>query len=35
VGWKTIKKDDFDLVLCDIKMPKNDGVRSPSEAVRK
>ncbi|RAJ07489.1 sigma-54-dependent transcriptional regulator [Arenibacter echinorum] len=26
VGLETIKKDDFDLVLCDIKMPKMDGV---------
>jgi len=25
-GMETIKKDDFDLVLCDIKMPKMDGV---------
>jgi DNA-binding NtrC family response regulator len=25
-GVETIKKDDFDLVLCDIKMPKMDGV---------
>ena len=25
-GLETIKKDDFDLVLCDIKMPKMDGV---------
>ncbi|WP_299525495.1 sigma-54 dependent transcriptional regulator [Winogradskyella sp.] len=26
VGIDKIKKDDFDLVLCDIKMPKMDGV---------
>lgn len=25
-GIETIKKEDFDLVLCDIKMPKMDGV---------
>lgn len=25
-GMEMIKKDDFDLVLCDIKMPKMDGV---------
>ncbi|MCL6217627.1 sigma-54-dependent transcriptional regulator [Zunongwangia pacifica] len=26
VGMELIKKEDFDLVLCDIKMPKMDGV---------
>ena len=26
MGIETIKKEDFDLVLCDIKMPKMDGV---------
>ncbi|MEQ8219700.1 MAG: sigma-54 dependent transcriptional regulator [Arenibacter sp.] len=26
MGLETIKKNDFDLVLCDIKMPKMDGV---------
>jgi two-component system nitrogen regulation response regulator NtrX len=26
VGIEKIKKEDFDLVLCDIKMPKMDGV---------
>lgn len=25
-GVETLKKEDFDLVLCDIKMPKMDGV---------
>lgn len=25
-GLEALKKDDFDLVLCDIKMPKMDGV---------
>ena len=24
-GMELIKKDDYDLVLCDIKMPKMDG----------
>ncbi|MEX0314517.1 MAG: sigma-54-dependent transcriptional regulator [Allomuricauda sp.] len=33
-GIETIKKDDFDLVLCDIKMPKMDGVEV-LEAARK
>jgi len=26
VGVEAIKKEDFDLILCDIKMPKMDGV---------
>ena len=34
VGTEMIKKDDFDLVLCDIKMPKMDGVEV-LEAVKK
>lgn len=34
VGIEMIKKDDFDLVLCDIKMPKMDGVEV-LEAVKK
>jgi DNA-binding NtrC family response regulator len=33
-GLETIKKDDFDLVLCDIKMPKMDGVEV-LQAVKK
>ena len=34
VGIDMIKNDDYDLVLCDIKMPKMDGVEV-LEAVRK
>jgi DNA-binding NtrC family response regulator len=34
MGMEMIKKDDFDLVLCDIKMPKMDGVEV-LEAARK
>ncbi len=33
-GIELIKKEDFDLVLCDIKMPKMDGV-DVLEAVKK
>ena len=34
IGINMIKKEDFDLVLCDIKMPKMDGVEV-LEAVKK
>ena len=34
VGIEKIKKDDFGLVLCDIKMPKMDGVEV-LEAIKK
>ena len=33
-GIEKIKKDDFGLVLCDIKMPKMDGVEV-LEAIKK
>ncbi|GAL70972.1 sigma-54 dependent transcriptional regulator [Jejuia pallidilutea] len=33
-GMEKIKKEDYDLVLCDIKMPKMDGVEV-LEATRK
>ncbi|PQJ30429.1 response regulator [Nonlabens arenilitoris] len=33
-GIELIKKDDYDLVLCDIKMPKMDGVEV-LEAIKK
>ncbi len=33
-GMELLKKEDFDLVLCDIKMPKMDGVEV-LEAVKK
>jgi len=33
-GIKKIKKEDYDLVLCDIKMPKMDGVEV-LEAIKK
>jgi DNA-binding NtrC family response regulator len=34
VGIEMIRKDDYDLVLCDIKMPKMDGVEV-LEAIKK
>ena len=34
IGTEKIKKEDYDLVLCDIKMPKMDGVEV-LEAVKK
>ncbi len=34
VGMEKIKDDEFDLVLCDIKMPKMDGIEV-LEAIRK
>ncbi|EDM44866.1 response regulatory protein, sigma 54 related [unidentified eubacterium SCB49] len=34
VGIELIKKEDYDLVLCDIKMPKMDGIEV-LEAVKK
>ena len=33
-GIELIKKEDYDLVLCDIKMPKMDGVEV-LEAIKK
>lgn len=33
VGLKKIKEMDFDLVICDIKMPKKDGIQVLTEAL--
>ena len=33
-GMEMIRKTDYDLVLCDIKMPKMDGVEVLQEARR-
>ena len=34
VGLEKIKNNDYDLVLCDIKMPKMDGVEVLEEAKK-
>lgn len=34
IGIEKVKEEDYDLVLCDIKMPKMDGIEV-LEAIKK